>query len=90
MAAHTLTEDGTTLVLAPAAGSHTATVVLLHGLGDSAAGWLDDTRTEFAPALPHVKFILPTAAEQAVTANVSDCGILCSRSREPGAMRFTL
>lgn len=39
---------------------HTATVIILHGLGDTANGW-----SSFAPMLqmklPHVKFVFPTA-----------------------------
>lgn len=39
---------------------HTATVIILHGLGDTARGWSD-----FGPMLqmqlPHVKFVFPTA-----------------------------
>ena len=39
---------------------HTATVIILHGLGDTANGW-----SSFGPMLqmklPHVKFVFPTA-----------------------------
>ncbi|KAI9318324.1 Phospholipase/Carboxylesterase-domain-containing protein [Zopfochytrium polystomum] len=38
---------------------HTATVFFLHGLGDSARGWAPFAA--IAPALPHVRFVLPTA-----------------------------
>ena len=44
----------------PSKTKHTATVIILHGLGDTANGWAD-----FAPMLqmqlPHVKFVFPTA-----------------------------
>lgn len=44
----------------PAKSKHTATVIILHGLGDTGRGWSD-----FGPMLqasmPHVKFIFPTA-----------------------------
>lgn len=47
---------------------HTATVILLHGLGDTANGWAD-----FAPMLqlqmPHVKFVFPTAPTRPITLN---------------------
>ena len=44
----------------PSKTKHSATVIILHGLGDTAHGWAD-----FAPMLqaqlPHVKFVFPTA-----------------------------
>lgn len=39
----------------------TATVVFMHGLGDSAHGW-SDTMASLSKHLPHVKFVLPTGA----------------------------
>jgi predicted esterase len=47
---------------------HTATVIFLHGLGDTGQGW-QSTARRLATALPHIKFILPTAPERAVTMN---------------------
>jgi len=54
----------------PATAQHTATVVFLHGLGDTGHGW------EFAVEnwrrrnrLPHVKFILPHAPRIPITVN---------------------
>merc|ERR1712183_121000 len=41
---------------------------LLHGLGDTAAGWAD-AAVHFSAHLPHVKFVLPTAPVQPVTLN---------------------
>lgn len=44
----------------PAKTKHTATVIILHGLGDTGRGW-----SEFGPMLqasmPYVKFVFPTA-----------------------------
>lgn len=54
----------------PAKAAHTATVIFLHGLGDSPLGW-----TFFAEEaarqnrLNHVKFIFPEAPNQPVTLN---------------------
>ena len=33
--------DGSTIIIHPADGSHSASVILMHGLGDSAEGWID-------------------------------------------------
>lgn len=54
-----------TIVLKPV-GKHTATVIILHGLGDSARGWLSGAEL-FAQSLPHVKFVLPTAPSIPIT-----------------------
>lgn len=48
-----------TVVVNPTA-EHSATVIFLHGLGDSGIGWLFLADT-IAPMLPHVKWILPDA-----------------------------
>jgi len=47
---------------------HTGTVIFLHGLGDTAHGWVDLIET-MRPRAPHVKFILPTAPNRPVTIN---------------------
>ena len=47
----------------------TATVIFMHGLGDSADGWLPALRGELAPALPHVRFVCPTAPQRPVSLN---------------------
>lgn len=60
--------QGTSLIV-EAASAHSATVILMHGLGDSASGWIDTAASALSPALPHVKFILPTAEERPVTIN---------------------
>jgi len=46
----------------------TALVFLMHGLGDTAAGW-SDVAQMLSPALPHARFVLPTAATQPVSLN---------------------
>lgn len=54
------------LVLPAAFAKHSATVILLHGLGDSAEG-LEDLAQAWRQQLPHIKFILPTAPTRAIT-----------------------
>lgn len=56
-----------TISLIPTAG-HSATMLMLHGLGDTASGW-SDAAAHFAGSLPQVKFILPTAPTQPVSLN---------------------
>ena len=56
-------------MIEPAGRPHTGTVVFMHGLGDNAFGWSDTCAGAFAARLPHVKFIVPTAAERPVTIN---------------------
>ena len=54
-----------------AGGFPSATVFLLHGLGDTAQGWLDVARMLGRnQALQHVRFVLPTAPTQPVTVNM--------------------
>ncbi|KAF8840124.1 Phospholipase/carboxylesterase [Paxillus ammoniavirescens] len=47
---------------------HTATVILLHGLGDSGKGWLGAVN-QIKDQLPHVKWLLPNAPSRSITAN---------------------
>lgn len=48
-------------VIAPASSQkQAATVILLHGLGDTSAGW-KPLGMQMREALPHVKWIFPTA-----------------------------
>lgn len=61
---------GTTLFVEPAGGAApSAIVMLMHGLGDTAEGWVDVAAGMLAKALPHALFILPTAADMPVTIN---------------------
>ena len=39
---------------------HTASIIMLHGLGDSGAAWAD-FGAEYGSTLPHVKWIFPNA-----------------------------
>jgi len=51
------------------ATAHTATVIFLHGLGDSGAGWYDGMKIVQELENQHIKFILPSASTQRVTLN---------------------
>jgi lysophospholipase-2 len=62
-----LVRDGTTMII-NASKKHTATVILSHGLGDTAEGW-SDAALEMSRHLPHIKWILPTAPVNPVTLN---------------------
>ncbi|KAJ2742050.1 hypothetical protein GGI20_004763 [Coemansia sp. BCRC 34301] len=49
-----------------ASGVHSASVILLHSVGDKYQEWVPVAQ-QLALGLPHVKFILPTAPERPVT-----------------------
>ncbi len=49
-------------IVEAATGTHSATVIMLHGLGDTGEGWAD-VAMQFKAVLPHVKFVFPTAAQ---------------------------
>lgn len=68
VATHKLVAQGTTLTLEPNTAA-TGTVLLMHGLGDTAHGWIGTVKGFLAPAMPHVRFILPTAPTVPVTLN---------------------
>ncbi|KAF5357254.1 hypothetical protein D9756_006661 [Leucocoprinus leucothites] len=58
-------------LVVPAIAKHTASVIFIHGLGDTGFGWkpvMDMYRAD--PELRHVKWILPHAPTQSVTANM--------------------
>ncbi|KIM57370.1 hypothetical protein SCLCIDRAFT_1219419 [Scleroderma citrinum Foug A] len=59
-------------LIIPAIAKHTATVIFVHGLGDTGYGW-KFVADMLSPAMPHVKWILPHAPQRRVTAN---CGML--------------
>ncbi|KAF8665154.1 hypothetical protein AX16_000619 [Volvariella volvacea WC 439] len=56
-------------VTVPATAAHTATVIFLHGLGQSNLTWQEMIRIAFAPQLPHVEWILPQAPKRPVSMN---------------------
>ena len=60
--------DGTVIISPSDGAQHSATVILCHGLGDTANGWLEPTQY-LANQLPYIKWILPTAPTQPVTLN---------------------
>jgi len=50
---------------------HTATVIFIHGLGDSGNGWKPVADIfQRDPAMSHIKWVLPHAPERPVTANM--------------------
>jgi predicted esterase len=56
------------IVIHPEDGQHSATVVIMHGLGDSSEGF-SDVAQMLSSSMPHVKFILPTASSRPVSLN---------------------
>lgn len=68
-ASTTRQSDGTIIIAPDDDSRHSASVILCHGLGDTAEGWTDPAQY-LASKLPHVKFILPTAPTQPVTLNM--------------------
>mmetsp|Transcript_7026 Transcript_7026/g.10656 ORF Transcript_7026/g.10656 Transcript_7026/m.10656 type:complete len:315 (-) Transcript_7026:578-1522(-) len=69
MAFTTERSSGTITVSPKNEGDQSALVVISHGLGDTAEGFVD-VAENLATAMPHVKFILPTAPTQKVTMNM--------------------
>ena len=65
---HSVRREKGTIFLEPEAGA-TATVILMHGLGDTADGWEDAATEVLGPALPYARFILPTAPTRPITVN---------------------
>ncbi|KAI8323947.1 Phospholipase/carboxylesterase [Martensiomyces pterosporus] len=57
-----------TSVVLKARSTHTASVIFLHGLGDSGHGW-EPVAQILSRSLPYVKFILPNAPSAPVTLN---------------------
>ncbi|CEJ92538.1 hypothetical protein VHEMI08186 [[Torrubiella] hemipterigena] len=57
-------------IVIDAVGKHTATVIFIHGLGDSGRGWMDAAQLwQSKPSLSEVKFILPHAPAIPITMN---------------------
>ncbi|KAI9809300.1 MAG: hypothetical protein M1825_002591 [Sarcosagium campestre] len=63
--------SGLAPLVVPAVKKHTATVIMLHGLGDSGAGWtvLANQIRQSRPKLNEVSFIFPNAPTIPITAN---------------------
>jgi lysophospholipase-2 len=61
--------DGTIIVSPTNESLQSGTIIICHGLGDTAEGFVD-VAEQFSSALPHIKFILPTAPTQKVTMNM--------------------
>ncbi len=61
--------DGTILITPRNEADQSASIILCHGLGDTAEG-LVDVAEQLATQLPYAKFILPTAPTQKVTMNM--------------------
>lgn len=51
-----------------ASAAHTATVIMLHGLGDTSDGWAP-VGFAMRAQVPHVKWIFPTAPRRPITCN---------------------
>ncbi|KAF9426774.1 hypothetical protein BGZ94_006024 [Podila epigama] len=62
-----------TSVIHKATEKHTATVIFMHGLGDSGAGWAP-IGEQLGHYAPHIKFVFPNAPSIPVTVNG---GMLC-------------
>jgi len=63
-----ITRDDDCLTIAPNEGDHSASIILMHGLGDTCDGW-SDVAEQLAHEMKHIKFILPTAKSIPVTMN---------------------
>jgi hypothetical protein len=64
---HKLVAQGTSLILEPNGTAATSAVVFMHGLGDTAHGWVDSVDEFWAPSLPGTRFTLLTAPTRPVT-----------------------
>ncbi|THU76585.1 Phospholipase/carboxylesterase [Dendrothele bispora CBS 962.96] len=57
-------------ITVPAAAKHTATIIFVHGLGDSGFGWQPvGEMFQRDKSMQHIKWVLPHATMQPVTAN---------------------
>ncbi|KAL7434922.1 hypothetical protein ACHAXH_006036 [Discostella pseudostelligera] len=61
--------DGTILVTPRNEADQSASIIICHGLGDTAEGFVD-VAEQLSSQLPYAKFILPTAPTQRVTMNM--------------------
>ena len=56
-------------IIFEAALRQTATMIFMHGLGDTSQGWADMIENDVLPHFNYMKFILPTANINPVTLN---------------------
>lgn len=63
------TYESNSITIHPNDGSHSATIILMHGLGDSADGWIGSAQ-DLSHKMPWIKWILPTADQMPVTLNM--------------------
>ena len=66
---YTLNRVNQDIYLTPKTEPHTSTLVFMHGLGDSAQGWVDLFLEEVNPCPSSTKIVLLTAPSVPVTAN---------------------
>eukprot|EP01111_Echinosteliopsis_oligospora_P019958 TRINITY_DN9921_c0_g1_i1.p1 TRINITY_DN9921_c0_g1~~TRINITY_DN9921_c0_g1_i1.p1 ORF type:complete len:277 (+),score=67.81 TRINITY_DN9921_c0_g1_i1:17-847(+) len=55
-------------IVLPPSQKHVGTVIFIHGLGDSGAGWADGA-SMIQQLNPHIKFVLPNAPVRKITLN---------------------
>ena len=67
--AKTRSGDGTIILTPIDESAHSATVIICHGLGDTSDGFVD-VAAHLSSAMPHAKFVLPTAPTRKVTMNM--------------------
>ena len=72
--------NGTILVSPRNESDQSASIIICHGLGDTAEGFVD-VAEQLSRQLPYVKFILPTAPTQKVTMNMGMACLLCTRTQ---------
>ncbi len=84
-AARGLCVDARTVTFEPPE-DHRSTVVVLHGLGDTALGWVDAAQF-WQQTMPHTRFILPTAADRPVTLNFGMESACQTPATQPRAAR---
>ncbi|KAF9438473.1 hypothetical protein BGZ76_007592 [Entomortierella beljakovae] len=85
-----------TSVIQQATTKHSATIIFMHGLGDTGAGWAP-VGEELSKYLPHVKFIFPNAPVIPITLNqgmrmpgwydIKSLNNLDQEQDEPGLLR---
>lgn len=70
MSSHTLSAGARgTITLEPRGRAADSTLIFMHGLGDTAEGWVDTVAGAFAPVLRSTRFVLLTAPTRPITVN---------------------